>query len=89
MTTEINVKVYISDGSAALNRNNVSSFTIHWAGNFIASPSFTLEKGAPQSTYAFTPNQAVPEPSTAIAMGLLGIVGFAGNRRRRRQVSVV
>ena len=30
----------------------------------------------------------VPEPSTAIAMGLLGIVGFAGNRRRRRQVSV-
>ena len=29
----------------------------------------------------------VPEPSTAIAMGLLGVVGFAGNRRRRRQVS--
>ena len=27
----------------------------------------------------------VPEPSTAIAMGLLGIVGFAGNRRPRRQ----
>jgi hypothetical protein len=26
----------------------------------------------------------VPEPSTAIAMGLLGVVGFAGNRRRRR-----
>jgi hypothetical protein len=31
---------------------------------------------------------SVPEPSTAIAMGLLGLVGFAGNRRRRRQVSV-
>ena len=30
---------------------------------------------------------SVPEPSTAIAMGLLGVVGFAGNRRRRRQVS--
>ena len=30
-------------------------------------------------------SNAVPEPSTAIAMGLLGIVGFAGNRRRRRQ----
>ena len=29
----------------------------------------------------------VPEPSTAIAVGLLGVVGFAGNRRRRRQVS--
>ena len=26
----------------------------------------------------------VPEPNTAIAMGLLGVVGFAGNRRRRR-----
>jgi len=32
------------------------------------------------------PNSSVPEPSTAIAMGLLGVVGFAG-RRRRRQVS--
>ena len=28
---------------------------------------------------------AVPEPSTAIAMGLLGVVGFAGNRRRRNR----
>jgi len=28
-------------------------------------------------------SEAVPEPSTAIAMGLLGIVGFAANRRRR------
>ena len=27
----------------------------------------------------------VPEPSTAIAMGLLGVLGFAGNRRRRLQ----
>ena len=27
----------------------------------------------------------VPEPSTAIAMGVLGVLGFAGNRRRRRQ----
>ena len=33
------------------------------------------------------PASNVPEPSTAIAMGLLGIVGFAGNRRRRRQMS--
>ena len=37
---------------------------------------------------SLTLTQAVPEPSTAIAMGLLGIVGFAGNRRRRRQESV-
>ena len=33
-------------------------------------------------------NASVPEPSTAIVMGLLGIVGFAGNRRRRRRESV-
>jgi hypothetical protein len=33
-------------------------------------------------------NSSVPEPSTAIAMGLLGILSFAGNRRRRRQESV-
>ena len=29
----------------------------------------------------------VPEPSTAIAMGLLGVLGFAGNRRRRLGVA--
>jgi len=34
------------------------------------------------------PNGTVPEPSTAIAMGLLGVVGFAGNRRRRRSATV-
>ena len=33
------------------------------------------------------PTGTVPEPSTAIAMCMIGIVGFAGNRRRRRQVS--
>ena len=32
--------------------------------------------------------QAVPEPSTAIAMGLLGVVGFAGTRRLRRSATV-
>jgi len=40
------------------------------------------ERFAIQST-----NSSVPEPSTAIAMGLLGVLGCAGNRRRRRQVS--
>lgn len=30
----------------------------------------------------------VPEPSSAIAIGLLGIVGFSGNRRRRRSSTV-
>ncbi|MDA9778420.1 PEP-CTERM sorting domain-containing protein [Rubripirellula sp.] len=42
---------------------------------------------ATATDFSADPN-AVPEPSTAIAMGLLGIVGFAGNRRRRRQESV-
>ncbi|OUT63364.1 MAG: hypothetical protein CBB71_00490 [Rhodopirellula sp. TMED11] len=32
-------------------------------------------------------SSAVPEPSTAITIGLLGVLGFAGNRRRRGQVS--
>lgn len=29
----------------------------------------------------------IPEPNTVIAVGLLGIVGFVGNRRRRRHAS--
>ena len=35
--------------------------------------------------YASLAPLPVPEPSTAIAMGLLSVLGFAGNRRRRRQ----
>ena len=38
--------------------------------------------------YVTQSTTTVPEPSTAIALGLLGIVSFAGNRRRRRQSSV-
>ena len=30
---------------------------------------------------------SVPEPSTALAIGLLGVLGFAGNRRRRPGVA--
>ena len=37
------------------------------------------------STTAPSTSPTVPEPSTAIAMGLLGLAGLAGNRRRRRQ----
>lgn len=33
-------------------------------------------------------SSTVPEPSTAIAVGLLGLVGFASNRRRRRSATV-
>ena len=47
-----------------------------------ATPWFQLS-----STPASSPSSTVPEPSTVTAMGLLGLVGFAGNRRRRRQVS--
>ncbi len=32
-------------------------------------------------------NALVPEPSSVIAMGLLGVVGIAGIRRRRREVA--
>ena len=49
--------------------------------SFFAKPN-DFELFASQTT-----NSSVPEPSTAIAMGLLGVVGFAGNRRRRLQVS--
>ncbi|MAI33947.1 MAG: hypothetical protein CMM07_20045 [Rhodopirellula sp.] len=40
------------------------------------------------ATFALSAPTAVPEPSTAIAMGLLDVVGFAGNRRRRRSAAV-
>ena len=66
----------------------ISSFTLVWG--VPATGPFQHGFGTFQST-ALNPFQGVPdvpEPSTAIAMGLLGIVGFAGNRRRRRQGSV-
>ncbi len=52
--------------------------------------TFTLDGEENTLNYVATSAGAssVPEPSTAIAMGLLGILGFAGNRRRRRQESV-
>jgi len=63
-------------------------------GSFVAASDTTVNYGTDVTIYWATPapenttsNSGVPEPSTAIAMGLLGVVGFAGNRRRRRQVS--
>lgn len=46
----------------------------------------------PAVTYAYIGSNggggaAVPEPSTALLTGLIGVVGFVSNRRRRRQVS--
>ena len=57
-----------------------ATFTLNETGD-----TFTMRYNS-----SFTPGAGatVPEPSTAIVMGLLGIVGFAGNRRRRRQESV-
>ena len=45
-------------------------------------PKNSAAAGGASFFYAYA---EVPEPSTAIAMGLLGVLGFAGNRRRRRQ----
>ena len=62
-------------------------------GASISSLQVSWNQVAPLSTkfnyidnLEFGDATAVPEPSTA-AIGLLGIVGFAGSRRRRRQVS--
>jgi hypothetical protein len=65
--------------------SSISSLQVSWSkGSDGPSPKFNyidnLEFGGGGGI------AAVPEPSTA-AMGLLGIVGFAGSRRRRRQVS--
>ena len=61
--------------------------------NITATTNFTLGNDPRSNTLKVITvgsggTGSVPEPSTAIAMGLLGIVGFAGHRRRRRQVSV-
>ena len=53
---------------------------------FADSPSYATV-GTYIGDWAKASSGTVPEPSTAIAMGLLGVLGFAGNRRRRRQVS--
>jgi len=88
--------------SGGLNTGDVvtEALTFTWSGTNLFDPdavdSITLTWGAsnigaihPWGAFqSSTSTATVPEPSTAIAMGLLGIVGFAGNRRRRRQESV-
>ena len=64
-----------------------------WTGGVNYSNVFNLDQTSHNGRIIYyaiidTGDSTVPEPSTAIAMGLLGIVGFAGNRRRRRQESV-
>ncbi|MGC6445961.1 MAG: PEP-CTERM sorting domain-containing protein [Rubripirellula sp.] len=53
---------------------------------FADSPSYATV-GTYIGDWAKASSGTVPEPSTAIAMGLLGVLGFAGNRRRRLGVA--
>lgn len=51
---------------------------------FADTPSYATQ-GTYIGDWAKASSGTVPEPSTAIALGLLGVLGFTGNRRRRRQ----
>jgi len=62
-----------------------AAFIHEYNSNWILTESGTTYSNTSGDYYASVNNPNVPEPSTAIAMGLLGVVGFAGNRRRRRQ----
>ena len=53
---------------------------------FADTPSYATV-GTYIGDWAKASSGTVPEPSTAIAMGLLGVLGFAGNRRRRPGVA--
>jgi hypothetical protein len=68
-------------GIAILANTNISNFAD--PGSYVTT---IINEGVVDTfTINVLGGASVPEPSTAIAMGLLGIVGFAGNRRRRRQ----
>ena len=76
--TNVNVQIFVAAGTtsnAILSNLNNAKTSENISGRLLYATTV-----APASS-------SVPEPSTAIAMGLLGVVGFAGNRRRRRQVS--
>ena len=53
---------------------------------FADNPSYATQ-GKYIGDWAKASSGTVPEPSTAIAMGLLSVLGFAGNRRRRLGVA--
>ena len=53
---------------------------------FADTPSYATV-GTYIGDWAKATSGAVPEPSTAIGMGLLGVLGFAGKRRRRLGVA--
>jgi len=80
-----NVWVYYDADGGAIDEGVVSTTANVWK-SFNAASNSKSSGFSPPSTYtsswAFTPSN-VPEPSTAVAMGLLGVVSFAGGRRRR------
>ena len=77
-TTTVSVRETYYNGSTwAHQNNNYDKSLTTVGGRNIYYASTTAPSGG-----------TVPEPSTAIAMGLLGVVGFAGNRRRRRSATV-
>ena len=82
---KINV-THIFYGSFGWSNTNNSNFYPQKTDT-TADPGFTNTSKLIYWASTTAPASNVPEPSTAIAMGLLGVVGFAGNRRRRGQVS--
>jgi hypothetical protein len=87
--------IIASDGNpprptqTGINTNIVlfNDFTGSWESQPVLGidPNTQQEAGASYYWASTTePASNVPEPSTAIAVGLLGVVGFAGNRRRRQ-----
>jgi len=95
-TTIDNVWVYYDADGGGIDEGSISATANVWK-TFNAASNPRNSGFSPPSTYtsswAFTPStvaepSTVPEPSTAITMGLLGLVGFAGNRRRRHAAAV-
>lgn len=92
--------IFLYTNSIAIERGYVSDTTISGSGT-INGDFQTLGIVAGTATTVFTLNgientvnvvaatapapAAVPEPSTAFAMGLFGVISFVGNRRRRRR----
>ena len=91
----VSVTTSITQGQQAFEGTTTITVNAQSYANLLNSPSsgkiYAFDDGsstfATNGTYVgdWAKASTVPEPSTAIAMGLLGIVGFAGNRPRRRQ----
>ena len=95
LDTTVSYAYAYDDTTSAVKLNEVRHNGVGWGYSESVSYAKTAKFNILSQTFYFASLTAptggstgtVPEPSTAIAMGLLGVVGFAGNRRRRRQVS--